>query len=84
MQCGQCGKDLSRSDFATVAGALIVCSKCAISISQESVDLQPCIVCGELFEELDLEPSPSGSGKQVCASCAEDIQADLDQMRLER
>lgn len=45
--------------------------------------MKSCVVCGELFDELDLEPSPSGSGKMVCASCAEDIQDDLDLMRQE-
>ncbi len=38
-----------------------------------------CFVCGESFEPVDLEPSPSGSGKLVCAGCAEDIQNDLDE-----
>ncbi len=46
-------------------------------------DMKSCWVCGEIFEDLDLEPSPSGSGKQVCAGCAEDIQMDLDLMHKE-
>lgn len=42
--------------------------------------MNPCWVCGELFDELDLEQSPSGIAKLVCADCAEAIQGDLDLM----
>lgn len=45
--------------------------------------MKPCFVCGGLFDEFDLEPSPNGSGKQVCDDCACDIEDDLTQMVLD-
>lgn len=43
----------------------------------------PCFICGELFDELDLEPSPSGSGKKLCAGCWQDVDDDLFAMHFE-
>jgi ribosome-binding protein aMBF1 (putative translation factor) len=43
--------------------------------------MKPCSVCGETYPEASLEPSPSGSHVMVCASCAEDIRADMYAMR---
>ncbi len=42
--------------------------------------MEPCTVCGEIFDEVELEPSPSGSGKLVCCGCADEIELDLEQM----
>lgn len=44
------------------------------------VNMDPCWVCGKLFEDLDLEPSPNWSGNMVCAECCQDIQDDLDRL----
>ena len=40
--------------------------------------MESCWVCGEVHEEIELQPSPSGSGKMVCPQCAEDIRRDLE------
>lgn len=39
--------------------------------------MKSCTICGELREELELEKSPSGSGKLLCAECAGEVELDL-------